>query len=467
MSPDPTQTIDALPPVPGPIHFVGIGGIGMSALARILLAWGYTVTGSDATASDQTAALQVEGIPVGIGHNQLDAAANAALVVVTAAVRGDNPEVAAALSSGAPIVKRAQLLGLLANSKKCVAVAGSHGKSTTSGMIASALLHLGAEPSYAIGAVVAATGTNAAPGNGEVMVVEADEYDFSFLWLRPDIAVVTNIDYDHPDLFPDQNAYDKAFGDFFKLIREGGTLVTSADDTGCVRNLRRFGPHTKVVSFGELKNADWRLEGSEGSWNVVDPTGDVHTLKLAVPGRHNALNATAAAAAVSALGFGAEKTIRAVETYRGVGRRFETKGEAGGVLILDDYAHHPSELQATLRAARDRFPDRNLWAVFQPHTYSRTKALLQDFAVSFGNADQIVVLDIYPSRETDSLGVSSADLIRLLPNGVIAGGTPTDAVELLANRVRAGDVVLTLGAGDITSVGPLLLDRLRAKVEIA
>jgi UDP-N-acetylmuramate--alanine ligase len=467
MSLDLTRTIDALPPVPGPIHFVGIGGIGMSALARILLAWGYRVTGSDSTASDQTAALKAEGIPVGIGHSQLQAAANAALVVVTAAVRGDNPEVYAAQSSGIPIVKRAKLLGLLANAKKCIAVAGTHGKSTTSGMIATALLHLGAEPSYAIGAVLAATGTNAAPGNGEVFVVEADEYDYSFLWLRPDIAVVTNIEYDHPDLFEDQDTYDRAFGDFYNMFRPGGTLITSVDDPGARRNLEWIWPHTKLVLFGEGAAADWRLQSTANGSRVVDPAGELHELRLSLPGKHNALNAIAAAAAVSTLGYGPEESVSAVSNYRGVGRRFETKGEESGVTVIDDYAHHPSELQVTLRAARERFGDRRIWAVFQPHTYSRTKALMEDFRLSFVAADKIVILDIYASRETDSLGVSSADLIRLLPNGTLAGGLPADTVDLLSNQVRAGDVVLTLGAGDITSVGPQLLDRLRAKVEIA
>jgi UDP-N-acetylmuramate--alanine ligase len=453
-----------LPPAPGPIHFVGIGGIGMSALARILLAWGYRVTGSDASASDVTSALQAEGIEVGIGHNQIIDAVNAALVVVTAAVRRDNPELAAAIVARVPVVKRAQLLGMLANAKRCVAVAGSHGKSTTSGMIATALLQLGAEPSYAIGAVVTATGTNAAPGNGEAMVVEADEYDYSFLWLQPDVAVITNIEYDHPDLFPDQATYDQAFADFASKLRAGGTLIISKDDLGCARLvelLRRS--DISVTTFGLCRDADWKLAGAEGNWRIIDPSRDQHVIDLAVPGRHNALNATAAAAAVASLGFSAEEAVSAVQSYQGVGRRFETKGEANGILVIDDYAHHPTEVNATLHAAKERYPARRLWAVFQPHTYSRTKALLNEFAQSFDYADRIVILDIYPSRETDSLGVSSADLLRLFPVGALAGGSPATAVEMLSNQVEQGDVVVTLGAGDITKIGPQLLEKLRSE----
>jgi UDP-N-acetylmuramate--alanine ligase len=464
MREDRGKTPEALPPPPGPVHFVGIGGIGMSGLARILHAWGYQVTGSDAVASDITQALEYEGIRVGIGHHLVDEAGSAALVIMTAAVRGENAELASAQAAGVPIVKRAQLLGILANARKCVAVAGSHGKSTTSGMIASALVSLGADPSYAIGAVVAATGTNAAPGNGEVMVVEADEYDYSFLWLKPDVAVITNIEYDHPDLFPDQVTYDAAFAQFAAKILPGGVLVIADDDPGCQRlksSLQNSGYW--LETFGEEPNGDWQLCGSEGDWMVRMPRGEMYPLQLKIPGRHNARNALAAAVALGALDFSLDDAIDAISSYQGVGRRFETKGEEGGVLVIDDYAHHPSEIQVNLRAARERFAGMRIWAVFQPHTFSRTKALLNDFAESFGDADKIVILDIYPSRETDSLGVSAADLIRLLPNGAMAGGSPAEAVNILSDQVERGDVVLTLGAGDVTSVGPKLLDRLRAK----
>ena len=408
-----------LPPAPARIHFVGIGGIGMSGLARILNAWGYTVSGSDAAASPLLEELKGEGIAVTIGHSATDAAAEADLVVATAAVRPDNPEIAAALAAGRPLVKRARLLGALADARRGVAVAGSHGKSTTSGMIVAALRALGADPSFAIGAVLGGAGTNAAPGAGEEMVVEADEYDWSFLHLHPHVAVITNVEYDHPDLFPNPDAYDAAFAAFIAGMRPEGTLVIAADDPGCARLMARhdWSPPRSVVTFGETADADWRLERTEEGWRVTGPDDIAVPLTLNVPGRHNALNATAALAALVSLGYDAAAAAAALETFSGVGRRFETKGEARGVLVIDDYAHHPSEIAVTLRAAKERFPDRRLWAVFQPHTFSRLKALLPDFAASFQDADRVMILDVYAARETDDLGIASADLVRLLPAG--------------------------------------------------
>jgi UDP-N-acetylmuramate--alanine ligase len=296
------------------------------------------------------------------------------------------------------------------------------------------------------------------------MVVEADEYDYSFLWLRPDVALITNIEFDHPDLFHDQAGYDAAFEKFVARIRPGGTLVIAGEDPGCLRLLDRIGGNEiRVQTFGENDVVDWQLTGSDGDWQVHDPVGESHRLQVKVPGLHNVRNAVAAVAAISSLGFSPSEAVAAVSAYEGVGRRFDYKGEADGVIVIDDYAHHPTEVRAALQAARGKFQDRRIWAVFQPHTFSRTKALLGDFAESFGDADRIVILDIYPSRETDSLGISSADLIRLIPNGVRAGGSPADAIELLIREVAPDDVVLTLGAGDITTVGPMLLERLWAR----
>jgi UDP-N-acetylmuramate--alanine ligase len=452
-----SQAPISLPAPPARVHFVGIGGIGMSGLARILHAWGYQVTGSDAAASDQTIRLASEGIPVTIGHH--DASAAADLVVMTAAVREDNPEVLAARRAGVPVVKRAELLGLLANARRCIAVAGSHGKSTTSGMLVSAMNALGMEPSYAVGAVVASTGSNAAPGKGSFMVVEADEYDHSFLWLQSHLAIVTNIEYDHPDIFSSQEAYDAAFGRFIERIKPGGSLIFAADDRGCSRLLAR--PELAIpdchVGFGENDSAAWRLTGEDGAWTLIAPSGESVPLQLSVPGRHNARNATAALAALAALGIGPADAAAALSTYTGIGRRFETIGERNGIVVIDDYAHHPTELRATLDAARRHFPGRRLWAVFQPHTYSRTKAFLGEFAAALESADEILVLDIYPSRETDTLGISSADLVRLMPGQATTGGNVGEALPRLQTEVRPGDVVLTIGAGDVTTLGPALL----------
>jgi UDP-N-acetylmuramate--alanine ligase len=456
-------TIALLPPAPARVHFVGIGGIGMSGLARILHAWGYAVSGSDAIASPLLDDLARERIAVTIGHGATDAAASADLVVMTAAVGGDNPEIAAALAAGRPVVKRAQLLGALADARRGVAVAGSHGKSTTSGMIAAALGALGADPSFAIGAVLAGAGTNAAPGAGEEMVVEADEYDYSFLYLHPDVAVITNVEYDHPDLFPDIDAYDGAFARFVAGTRRDGTLVIAADDPGCARLMARddWSPPRQVVTFGETADADWRLDQTEEGWRATGRDDVSVPLTLHVPGRHNVRNALAALAGLVALGYDTAAAAAALDAFRGVGRRFERKGASHGVTVVDDYAHHPSEIAATLRAARERFPQRRLWAVFQPHTYSRLKALLPEFAAALADADRLLILDVYAARETDDLGISSADLVRLLPEGTLRAASPADAARTLAEVVAPGDVVLTLGAGSVTETGPLLLDLLR------
>ncbi len=454
-----------LPPTPAHVHFVGIGGIGMSGLARILHAWGYGVSGSDAAASPLLDELCAEGIVVTVGHTATQTAAAADLVVATAAVRSDNPEIAAAIAAGRPVVKRARLLGALADARRGVAVAGSHGKSTTCGMIVAALRALGADPSFAIGAVLAGVGANAAPGSGDVMVAEADEYDWSFLELHPEIAVVTNIEYDHPDLFPNTAAYDAAFAAFVAGMRREGTLVIAANDAGCGRLMARpdWSPPRNVVTFGETADADWRLEKTEEGWRVTGPDDIAVPLIPAVPGQHNARNAVAALAALVALGYDAAASAAALETFTGVERRFETKGEVGGVLVIDDYAHHPSEIAVNLRTAKERFPERRLWAVFQPHTYSRTKALLPEFAASLAGADRVMVLDVYAARETDDLGVSAADVIRLLPESTLGARNPKDAAETLAGVVGAGDVVLTLGAGSVTEAGPLLLELLRQR----
>ena len=460
---------DLLSAAPAHVHFVGVGGIGMSGLARILHAWGYAVSGSDAADSPLLAELRDEGIAVTVGHTALGAAAAADLVVATAAARPDNPEIGAAVAAGKPVVKRARLLGALADARRGVAVAGSHGKSTTSGMIVAALRALGADPSFAIGAVIAGVGANAAPGSGEAMVVEADEYDWSFLELHPDVAVVTNVDYDHPDLFPDTDAYDAAFATFVAGMQREGTLIVAGDDPGCRRMMDRadWDPPRNVVAFGETDGADWRLEQTDEGWRVTGPDDIAVPLTLAVPGRHNARNGAAALAALVALGYDAAASAAALETFRGVGRRFETKGEACGVLVIDDYAHHPSEIAVNLRTARERFSGRRLWAVFQPHTFSRTKALLREFADSLAGADRVMVLDVYAARETDDLGVSARDVIALLPAGTMDARDPADAAEKLAGVVEAGDVVLTLGAGSVTDVGPMLLERLGGKLRAA
>jgi UDP-N-acetylmuramate--alanine ligase len=454
--------IRQLPSPPAHVHFIGIGGIGMSGLARILHAGGYRVTGSDSNANQVTGSLISEGIPVSIGHDALEDAGSAEVVIITAAVTEANPELRAARDRSRPVLKRAELLGLLASERLCIAVAGSHGKSSTSGMLTSALIELGADPSYAVGAILAATDLNAAAGSGPHMVVEADEYDRSFLTLEPDVAVITNVDYDHPDLFESQQEYDQLFVDFIALVKEDGLLIYAGDDPGMSRVMQAStsGESVRVMTFSEQAGLDWQLSGQHPSWTLRAPNGDMTTFRLNVPGRHNARNAAAAIATIVNLGYSLSEAVEAVSRYRGIGRRFELKGEACGITVIDDYAHHPTEITATIAAAREQFPDRRIITVFQPHTFSRTRTLLDDFASVLRAADRVVLLDIYAARETDDGTVSSDNLAMLIGTNVIRTHQPADTVETLADDLQAGDVVLTIGAGSVTDTGPLLLQRI-------
>ncbi len=450
------MTKSMLPEPPARIHFIGIGGIGMSGLAAVLHELGYVVTGSDSGINAQTEQLAARGVAIQRGHDITDDAARANLIVITAAVR-DNPEIVAARDAGIPIIKRALLLGLLAQQKTSIAVAGSHGKSTTSGMLVTALDALGSEPSYFVGAVVESSGSNSAWTDGQQIVVEADEYDRSFWTLHPDIAIVTNIEFDHPDLFTPES-YDEAFARFAGQIVPGGTLVVRGDDPGVARILPGLAIEPiQVITFGEDAACDWRVTRKDKNWFVTPRDGQPIALDLRVPGTHNVMNATAALIVLNCLGFDPVAGAGALSTFGGVGRRFELAGEVAGVTVIDDYAHHPTEIAATLQAARDRFPGRRIWAIFQPHTFSRTRALLDDFATALAVADEIVLLDIYAAREIDDGVVSSADLQRLIgPRARVVRGVP-DVAPAVYPLLQKGDVVLTIGAGDITHAAPALV----------
>ncbi len=459
----------ALPPAGAQIHIIGIGGIGTSALARVLARWDYRVTGSDAAASVVTAALLAEGIAVTIGH-QAEAVAGADLVVYSAAVRVTNPELAAALAAGKPTVKRAALLGLIANARDGLAVAGTHGKSTTSAMLAKICIDAGRDPSFFVGAILQDFGTNARPGGGDLVVVEADEYDRSFLQLFPRVAIVTNIEHDHPDIYPTFEEMRAAYLAFLAQVQPGGTIVISADDPGCVALLPAIATAADVtiVTYGRAVGADWRILAAGNGDSVLRQGTEVASLTLSVPGEHNRRNALAALVAAAAVDIAPNVAAVSLAGFTGTGRRFELKGEAHGITFVDDYAHHPTEVAVNLRAARERYPGRPLWAVFQPHTYSRTKLLLREFAESLAEADRIVLLDIYAARETDTLGVSADDILALLPARAtpLRAARPADAAvallaEYRAGRLTSGAVILTLGAGDVTEIGTMVLDALR------
>ncbi len=458
-----------LPPAGARIHIIGIGGIGTSALARVLALWGYRVTGSDAAPSPITAALESEGIDVTIGHYAATVA-GAALVVYSAAVRDENPELAAARAAGITTLKRAALLGLIANARRGLAVAGTHGKSTTSAMLAKICIDAGRDPSFFVGAILQDFGTNARPGGGDLVVVEADEYDRSFLQLFPEVAIVTTLEHDHPDIYPTFGAMQEAYLAFLRQIKPGGTIILSSDDPGCValRPLIAVAAGVTIQTYGRAERADWRIVPNGDGDLVLRDGAAVATLALAVPGEHNRQNALGALAAAAAVGIAPEVAAGSLGGFHGTGRRFELKGEAGGITVVDDYAHHPTEIAVNLRAVRERYPDRPIWAVFQPHTYSRTRLLLHDFAAALGAADRIVLLDIYAAREIDTLGVSADAILPLLPDPTRAlrAGRPADAAALLlreraAGRLAPGAVILTLGAGDVTEIGAMVLDGLR------
>lgn len=445
---------ERLPDAPARVHMIGIGGIGVSGLARMLQSRGYDVSGSDMNSSPVVDALIGEGIPVSVGH----LAANVGdvdLIIMTAAIPDNNPELVEARRRAIPVVKRAAALGMLANPAAGLAVAGSHGKSTTSGMAAFAFDHAGLDPSFAVGATVGGLGTNARLGSGPHFIVEADEYDYSFLWLEPTVAIVTNIEHDHPDIFPALDQVVDAFERFTAGIRPDGTLVISADDPGAALLRERVASRGDLtsVTYG-FSEADWRARSYDGATATIEgPHGHLFELRLTVPGRHNVSNALAVLASASALGIEPERIIAGLESFPGVGRRFEVLLDGPERTVVDDYAHHPTEIAATISAARDRYPDRRLLVIFQPHTYSRTHALLDDFARVLDAADTVVLAEIYPARETNTLGVYSSDIVARMNTEAAVAGSPGDAVRLAMEMILPGDVILVMGAGDIYKTG--------------
>ena len=447
------------------VHFVGIGGAGLSAIARVLIEQGAQVSGSDLVLSPVAEALARDGARVFAGH-RAENVGGAELVVVSSAVPASNVEVQAARAAGVPVLGRPEFLGRMMDGRVGVAVAGTHGKTTTTAMVASILLEAGCVPTFVVGGVIAGLGTNARAGEGSLFVIEADEYDHTFLSLRPRVAVLTNVEHDHPDCYPTFADFRAAFEEFTALVPREGLLAACWDDP-VARELgeRRRATGAAVTFFGlgqgaELRAEEVRPNFAGGVDFLASRGGEVLGLvRLRVPGAHNASNAMGALAVVDFLGVPFRVARGALTEFRGVGRRFEVKGEANGVIVVDDYAHHPTEIRATLQAARDRFPERSLWAVWQPHTYSRTVTLLADFVRAFGAADHVVVLPIYAARETDTLGVSSASVVAAMQHPDARCARSLDeAVVWLGTELQPGDVVLTLGAGDGYLVGEWLLE---------
>jgi UDP-N-acetylmuramate--alanine ligase len=445
----------------GRVHFIGIGGVGMSAVARIMVARGVPVSGSDAKDLPVMADLAAAGARISVGY----AAANlgdAQTVVAGSAIRADNPELAAARAAGLPVLHRSEALAATMAGDLVVTVAGTHGKSTTTSMIAVLLQGAGLDPSFAIGANVPALGVNAANGTSNVFVAEADESDGSFLNYRPQIAVVTNVEPDHLDHYGTAEAVYESFDRFTALLPADGVLVACADDAGALALARRTQErgNTRVVLYGTTDAADLRLsDGGPGNVSISTAAGEV-PLALQVPGRHNALNAAAAMAVALELGVEAATAASALARFSGASRRFEFKGEGRGVRVYDDYAHHPTEVRAALAAARSVAGDHKVHVLFQPHLFSRTREFAKEFGEALNTADTALVLDIYPAREDPIPGVTSGLIAEHLgaQGRLVAGGAP--AVEALSAAAQPGDIILTAGAGDVTAYGPLIVESL-------
>lgn len=454
----------------GAVHFIGIGGSGMSGIARIMVMNGSTVSGSDAKESAVVDVLRALGARVEIGH-AADNLGEADTLVISSAIRKDNPELVEAERRGLRILHRSGALAALMADKRAVAVAGTHGKTTTTSMTTVALQACGLDPSFVIGGVLSTTGTNAHSGTGDVFVAEADESDGSFLLYDPAIGILTNVEAEHLDYYGTPEKVQEAFVEFCAGIgARGGAVIACADDPGSrgvAAQARQQG--TSVIFYGTSEASDIRLRELRSgliSEFVLDVPGREEPLAVSLrqPGTHNALNATAAIAVAHSLGADVDKAASGLGNYGGTRRRFEERGIAAGVRVIDDYAHHPTELRAVLSAARGVVTDEGrVWAIFQPHLYSRTMEFRAEFGEALGLADEVVVLDVFPAREDPVPGVTGALIADRVPHeNVTFFESFSEAVPFVASRVRPGDLVLTLGAGDVTILGPELLTALEA-----
>jgi UDP-N-acetylmuramate--alanine ligase len=460
------------------VHFIGIGGSGLSAIARLLLESGYTVSGSDRVLTPFAEEVRKAGATVYLGHHPRNLT-GVDWVVRSSAVTDDNPEVEAAKRTGIPVYKRADFLGRLMEDKTSIAIAGTHGKTTTTGMTAWVLTRLDRDPSFIVGSVVSDLGVNAHAGTGKAFVIEADEYDKMFLGLKPQVAVVTSIEHDHPDCFPTLASMYEAFEQFVDLLPEEGTLIVCAEDPGAaalIPHVRKTGRN--VISYGvqgdmtintplwiqarELKPNQRGGFDFTATTNMASKTSSSVKVSLQVPGQHNVRNALAVLAIIGVLGLSRRKAAQALAEFSGTSRRFELRGEVNEIKIFDDYAHHPTEIKATLSGARARFPQARIWAVWQPHTYSRTKTLFLDFARAFKDADEVIVAEVYAAREPKQ-EFTSAEIVSAMPHlSARYIKTLPEVTEHLLKNLQPGDVVLVLSAGDADQVCTDLLKGLQS-----
>jgi UDP-N-acetylmuramate--alanine ligase len=455
------------------IHVVGVGGFGMSAIARVLLQQGYTVSGSDLRANEFTRELAALGATIVEGQ-RAENVAGADVVIATSAAKDDNPEIAAARAAGIPVRRRQDILGDLMAGQIGIAVAGTHGKTTTTALLVHVLIEAGRDPSYIVGGVMKNTGTNAGVGKGPYFVIEADEYDRMFLGLRPQIAIVTNIEHDHPDCFPTMQDVRAAFAAFVALLPEDGLLVVDGDnpearDLGLKR--REAGRPVGFYAVGKNTLSQYSLvDVWYATFITPDPAGGsrfslrrgeqpLARLRVKLEGWHNVHNALAVIAVARHLEVPLGVISKALWSFQGTGRRSEIMGQVGGVTVISDYAHHPTAIRVTLGAQRTRPGVRHLWAVWQPHTYGRMRLLADDFAAAFGAADHVLVTDVYSVRETVTPGLDAAGMARKIRGAgdVRYTGDLDATARILIDEVQPGDVVVILSAGDAPRIGELLL----------
>lgn len=452
-------------------HLIGIGGAGMSGVARLLLKHGVAVSGSDAVESESASVLRDLGADVFVGHDPANLPDGEVTVVMSTAIRQDNPELVAARKRRLPVLVRAEALAALMANHLAVCVAGSAGKTSTTSMIAVALHHAGLDPSYAVGGELISSRSSAHLGTGDVFVAEVDESDGTYVAFSPDIVVVTNVGADHLDFYGSEKAYAAAFDDLTARIRAGGLLIVCADDPGAAElgqrvastgvAVHRYGRNASAAGDATLTGFRPQLGHGQLSWTFQDRA---FALTLQVPGEHMAFNALAAFLAGVAAGASPDDVVAGLAAYRGVRRRFELRGRINGVSVYDDYAHHPVKVAAQLRAARElTTASGRLIVAFQPHLYSRTREFAGEFGTALALADEVVVLDVYGAREDPIPGVDGrliAVAVPLPPDHVHYVPEPGDASSVLAGLAGSGDIIITMGAGDITALGPEVLNLL-------
>ena len=456
------NTIDFTKPVT--VHFIGIGGISMSGLAEILLNAGFTVSGSDRAASPLTGRLEEEGAQIFIGQRAENITGDVQLVIYTAAIKEDNPEYRQALALGIPMMTRAELLGqIMKNYRTSIAVSGTHGKTTTTSMITSVLLEADTDPTVSVGGMLPSIGGNIRIGKSDCFLTEACEYTNSFLSFYPTVSVILNIEEDHLDFFKDIHDIRNSFAKFAALLPEDGLLVINSD----IDDTEEITENVKcpVVTVSAHSDAGYTADNVAyddkgcAHFDVIRNGSRFISMKLAIPGEHNISNALAAVAVCDHIGISGDSIAKGLADYTGVDRRFQYKGTVGGVTVIDDYAHHPTEIAATLSAA-EHYPHDKLWLVFQPHTYSRTKALFDEFAKVLSRADNVILADIYAAREKDNLGISSEDLCEAVKSyGTLAHyfGSFDEIENFLLQNCSPGDLLITMGAGDVVKIADSLL----------